>query len=467
MVEPQNPKEIDNPELTLDPNKVGQKVEQSTQSVQVALDPTVSIQNDLDDLISNTITDSATKQKIDFTTNKADATKKEDAKLSRLKEKKIPTLIFIYVFFVLLGGGILYCLVLFNVFLWFQRTWNVPSALAKNMPWVERQYEKVLRKSKIQPIDKYSPTQVVTTDPSRNNIIWSIVDDSEIWYITKKKVLQGGVSLLYNDAIARYDTYESLKNTIWQQWFFPKSIQSIDSESFNNSIQRAIVSVESIKFAVALKYFSLLDSFITQLSSYASMNKDVVREKLKMFVWRWEKDINLYVNACYMNAYELSSTCSSIWDFFNYYNYIDSSFSDQDKRLFILTMDLIESKLENADYPSLDISVTNIDPKENSINIAVEINTFKEDELQLTLTNWILNPHIYLTTSVVNHLRESRFVLTDTININQLNVNSRRVRIGWQTVMVNTSNFDFALPLQNSVEREIYDFSDIFSSVIE
>jgi hypothetical protein len=50
-------------------------------------------------------------------------------------------------------------------------------------------------------------------------------------------------------------------------------------------------------------------------------------------------------------------------------------------------MDLIESKLENTDFPSLDISVTNIDPNTKNINIAVEINTFKEDELQLTLNN--------------------------------------------------------------------------------
>jgi hypothetical protein len=72
-----------------------------------------------------------------------------------------------------------------------------------------------------------------------------------------------------------------------------------------------------------------------------------------------------------------------------------------------------------------------------------------------------------LTTSVVNHLRESRFVLTDSITINQLNVDSRRVRIGWQTVVVNTSTFAFELPLQNSVEREIYDFSDMFSNISE
>jgi hypothetical protein len=36
------------------------------------------------------------------------------------------------------------------------------------------------------------------------------------------------------------------------------------------------------------------------------------------------------------------------------------------------------------------------------------------------------------------------------------------VRIWWQTVVVNASAFNFALPLQNEVQREIYDFADIF-----
>jgi hypothetical protein len=92
-------------------------------------------------------------------------------------------------------------------------------------------------------------------------------------------------------------------------------------------------------------------------------------------------------------------------------------------------MDLIEAKLENTDFPSLDISVRDINTTTNTISVNVEINTFKEDEVKLTMENGILNPHIYLSTSIVNHLRESRYVLTDSINITQLTIDQKRVRI--------------------------------------
>jgi len=50
-------------------------------------------------------------------------------------------------------------------------------------------------------------------------------------------------------------------------------------------------------------------------------------------------------------------------------------------------MDLIEAKLENTDFPSLDISVRDINTTTNTISVNVEINTFKEDEVKLTVEN--------------------------------------------------------------------------------
>ena len=61
--------------------------------------------------------------------------------------------------------------------------------------------------------------------------------------------------------------------------------------------------------------------------------------------------------------------------------------SKDDLRLFLLTMDIIEAKLENTDFPSLDVSVRNIDTQNNTINLSITINTFKEDEAKLTLSD--------------------------------------------------------------------------------
>ncbi|MBP6085811.1 hypothetical protein KA478_01175 [Patescibacteria group bacterium] len=56
--------------------------------------------------------------------------------------------------------------------------------------------------------------------------------------------------------------------------------------NFDNSLQKAIISVESIRFSVALKYFSLIDSFTAQLSSYASRSKEDVAQALQRFTDR-------------------------------------------------------------------------------------------------------------------------------------------------------------------------------------
>ncbi|MEI7477778.1 MAG: hypothetical protein WCJ81_04670 [bacterium] len=92
-------------------------------------------------------------------------------------------------------------------------------------------------------------------------------------------------------------------------------------------------------------------------------------------------------------------------------------------------MDRLESKLENADFPSLEITMKSIDPVNNTISISVDINTFKEDEAALTANKGIINPHIYLVTSLINHLRESRYVITDSINITSLQVASKKIKI--------------------------------------
>ncbi len=93
-------------------------------------------------------------------------------------------------------------------------------------------------------------------------------------------------------------------------------------------------------------------------------------------------------------------------------------------------MKLIQDKLENSDVPSLDISMKSINPLENTINLSIEINTIKNDEDELSKKKKILNPHIYLVTSIINNLRESRYVLTDAINISSLKVNKKKIKVG-------------------------------------
>ena len=329
------------------------------------------------------------------------------------------------------------------------------------MPWTQQKYEYVIKTLWLQQVNKYTAQQVITTNTNKNNIISNIINDTDIDFLTKKKVLQEWVQLLYRDVANRYDKYEDLKNTIGQQWFYPIAVQDITkSLNFEWSLQKAIVTMESVRFVVALKYFSLLDTFITQIASRASMSKEEVRSTIDKFVGRWEKDIHNYVTSCYLNGYEPSIACDTIQDFFNYYNYVDTSLKDSEKKLFLILMDTIEAKLENTKFPSLDLTVDSIDPVNSTLSLKIEINTLPEDEVTLTRDRGILNPHIYLITSVVNYLRESRYVITNNIKLSTLNIDKKTVKIWWQTITVNASTYSFTLPLQKEVVREIYDFAD-------
>jgi hypothetical protein len=71
-------------------------VESTPELVESESQATEIIKNDLDDLINTSITDSAAKQKIDFTTTTSDADKKNEMKQARIREKKIPNKIIVF-----------------------------------------------------------------------------------------------------------------------------------------------------------------------------------------------------------------------------------------------------------------------------------------------------------------------------------------------------------------------------------
>lgn len=118
-----------------------------------------------------------------------------------------------------------------------------------------------------------------------------------------------------------YTSLDALKTEVGQQGYFPRDIKAIaPGVFFDNSLQKAIISIESVRFTTALKFFSILDSFVGQLSSYTSTDKTILANDLEGFIDRGEKDINNYIASCYLNGYESSSDCSTIGDFTNYYS---------------------------------------------------------------------------------------------------------------------------------------------------
>ena len=132
--------------------------------------------------------------------------------------------------------------------------------------------------------------------PTGTGLVQRLLTDPSLDFLAKRKVMHIGVMKLMQETSKKYSDYAALKKEVGQQGFFPKNLQAIaKGVFFNNSLQKAIISIESVRFTTALKFFSVLDSFLTQLSSYASVPKDVLGDQLNGFLDRGEKDINNYI----------------------------------------------------------------------------------------------------------------------------------------------------------------------------
>lgn len=274
-------------------------------------------------------------------------------------------------------------------------------------------------------------------------------------------MLNKNVARLAADTISQYQKLDEVKGDIGSYGFFPKNVQLFAQSTFaDNSLQSSLLAVEAIRFSTALTFFSNLDTFLQQFGSYVSLNPEQINGILNSYKERGEKDVQNYLTTCYFNPYVSADSCSMPQgnDFLNYYTYVDDN-AVINKTLFPVLMNYLDAKLENTDFPSLEINIKSFDPVQNNISFSIELNTFQEDEIQL-LNKGILNPHIYLATKIINLLRESKFVVAEPINLTTLKVNKKKLRIGSQEYVVNNSDFDFILPLQKNAQREIYDYDE-------
>ena len=396
-----------------------------------------------------------TEEKIDFNVQN-DPTKRDKAMEEAIFErsffnKMTKTVIAAMICIVLACGGYV-----FHQYLQYVQGKPVSSVVDFYMPSINNVYLKISNLLGQDP-NVYSIDSLTT--PSATQSLNMIISDTSLNYITKKEVLTKAVDQLIRDTVNQYSRLDSVKQDIWSHGFFPKDVQTFAASTFiDNSLQRSLIAIEAIRFSTALTYFSNLDTFLKQFSSFVSITPEQVTLILDAYKKRWEKDIQNYLTTCYFNPYVNADSCSMPQgnDFLNYYMYVDTS-TTIDKNRFPVLMSYLDAKLEESDFPSLEISIQNFDPLENSISFGIELNTFQEDEWEL-LNKWILNPHIYLSTKIINLLRESKFIVAEPINLATLKVNKKKLRIGGEEFTISNSAFDFSLPLQKNAEREIYDF---------
>ncbi len=308
----------------------------------------------------------------------------------------------------------------------------------------------------------YSP-EMYDTLPTKwkqaNTTITQVIWATDINYIHKWKILTNVFKNLSNETISLQKKIEQSKWNITKYWFSPKEINDILwwDETDHISLQRSLLSLEVIKFSTAVKVFWLLYTFLDQFSHYYSIDTTLLRKKMAFYSSRTEIDIERYLQSCYLNPFEDLRKCSFIWDFDNYYTFFEPQ-TDINPWLFKELMSFIDQKLTETSFPSLAITFNQFNPQSKSISFKVLVNTFQNDEKEL-INQWIISPHIFVVTSIINLLKQSNFILGEAININDMKIDTNTIEIWWKEFTVHSSTRNFDLPIQPEVQVEIFDYT--------
>lgn len=294
----------------------------------------------------------------------------------------------------------------------------------------------------------------------------SVIDEKRLSYIQKKDIIQKAFNDFSSIFVKNNQKLGKIKEDISKYGFFSQEIYyMLEDQSYSTSIKKYLLSLEIIKFSSAIKVFGYLDTFISSLGNELKMWTIEVETNMKKLADRGEKDIVVYLNNCYLNPYEIDYDCDLVGDFDRYYALIDKEETPPNIDFFKKMMYYVDTKLEQTDLPSFSITFKRYDPTQKEVGFTVDVNTFKQDELAL-IKKWIINPHIFILSNLLNLIKQSIFVVSENIDVKSVKIASKVIKIGTSVFNVNNSTMDFILPIQKWSEREISDYvNPIFISL--
>ncbi len=287
----------------------------------------------------------------------------------------------------------------------------------------------------------------------------SFLKNPSFTYIKKRDVLQVSLNNLIDTTNSIYTQVTNQKNYVTQYGFFTQELKDLlkDQDNMSN-IKRSLLSLENIKFSSAIQVFSYLDTFIDWLAKSLNVTKEQINTWMTDVINRGEKDIMVYLNNCYLNPFEIDYDCNTIWDFDMYYNIKGQT--GFDTSFFKKLIAIVDLKLEQTEIPSFSIMFNWFSSNSNQITFSINVDTFKQDELSL-IWKGISNPHIFIVKSLINFLKQSKFILWKEITTKNIKVQPRTINIWSNQFNVNHSAMNFSLPIQKDTEREIFDFVEI------
>lgn len=293
----------------------------------------------------------------------------------------------------------------------------------------------------------------------------NLMQDEDLNYVQKEALFQSAATRLTDDIIQMKEETAKMQEQLNRDGFFPEElVEILKKDNAVGSIQRSLLSLEVVKFTSAMKVFSLMDVFLSDLSSLLGPRKQQLKERFDALIERGERDVKNYLSYCYNNPYE-PENCSIIGDFDRYYR-MNTRDKDFDTNFFKRLMGLINDKLELSQVPSFSITFNSFDGKSNSIAFTVEVNTLKEDEYELRKQG-VRSPHIFIVSELIKLLKQSTFILGKAIDAKDVQVNAKKIEIGWSEYTVNNSVKTFTLPIQKETEREIFDYVDVYQAALD
>jgi len=322
---------------------------------------------------------------------------------------------------------------------------------------ISNTYEKI--KKKVCNLIWLEYNEEITTvklDGDNGSTVLKDLIQSKKSYISKKETLKNSVRDLLSSIINSTNHLDETKKHVSTYGFFSDKLSNIisDNEAIT-SIKDSLSAIESIKFSSAISVFSKLETFVERLSKETGHTKEQILSNIDKITKRWEKDINLYIKNCYLNASEIDFNCNNIWDFDKYYELTEEE--NFNTSFFKYLIQFIDNRLEQSEVPSFSIKFKSFDPKNKELTFDIEINTFKEDEIELA-KKWILSPHSFILNSLINNLKLSRVIVSEPIEIKSINIEQRTLVFGTTEFTVNTSNKTFTVPIKKENQIEIDDF---------
>jgi len=314
-------------------------------------------------------------------------------------------------------------------------------------------------------LNNYYRYQKLSLDATEGKLnILNILSADDINYLHKKQILQEDLGELTESILTTHQWLDILKQNITKYGFLSQDIYDLmQLQEQVMPIKKSLLSLEVIKFSSAVKVFSYLDTFINNFANTLHISTQQVQDIMQSLAQRGEQDIYLYLNTCYLNPFERDYSCDLIGDFDSYYDLFGKQ-EAIDKNFFKKMMQYIDLKLEQTEVPSFSIVFKKFDPSQKQIIFTIDVNTFKQDEIALAKQN-IINPHIFVVTKLLNLLKQSMFIVWKSIDVRQLRVEPQFIQIGSTTFEINHSQMSFTLPIQQPVQREIFDFSDQLTSL--